>query len=60
MMMIIIIAIIIIILLIIIIINIYYREFYSEPFVTLAYLKPWHFQNPRYIHDTVKHLSRNI
>ena len=37
--------------------NIYYEEFYSEPCVTLAYLKPWHIQNSRHIHNTVKHLS---
>ena len=24
------------------------------------YLKPWHIQNPRHIHNTVKHLSWNI
>ena len=40
--------------------NIYYGEFYSEPCVTIAYLKPWHIQNPRHIHNTVKHLSWNI
>ena len=40
--------------------NIYYGELYSEPWVTLAYLKPWHIQNPRHIHNTVKHLSWNI
>ena len=40
--------------------NIYYEEFYSEPCVTLAYLKPWHIQNPRRIHNTVKHLLLNI
>ena len=40
--------------------NIYYEEFYSEPCVTLAYLKPWHIQNPRHIHNTVKHLLWNI
>ena len=34
--------------------NIYYGECYSESYVTLAYLKPWH------IHNTVKHLSWNI
>ena len=38
----------------------YYGEFYLEPYVTLAYLKPWHIQNPSYIHNTVKHLSPNI
>ena len=27
--------------------NTYYREFYSEACVILAYLKPWHIQNPR-------------
>ena len=37
--------------------NIYYGEFYSESYVTLAYLKPWHIQNQRHIHNTVKHLS---
>ena len=37
--------------------SIYYEEFYSEPSVTLAYLKPWHIQNPRHIYNTVKHLS---
>ena len=36
---------------------IYYEELYSEPCVTLAYLKPWHIQDPRHIHNTVKHLS---
>ena len=40
--------------------NIYYGEFYSEPCVAIAYLKPWHIQNPRHIHNTVKHLSWNI
>ena len=40
--------------------NIYYGEFYSESYVTLAYLKPWHIQNQRHIHSTVKHLSWNI
>ena len=40
--------------------NIYYGEFYSEPCVTLAYLKHWHTQNPRHIHNTIKHLSWNI
>ena len=40
--------------------NIYYGKFYSEPCVTLAYLKPWHIQNPRHIHNTVKYLSWNI
>ena len=40
--------------------NIYYGEFYSEPCVNPAYLKPWHIQNPRHIHNTVKHLSQNI
>ena len=40
--------------------NIYYEEFYSEPYVTLAFLKPWHIQNPRHIHNTVKHLLWNI
>ena len=40
--------------------NVYYEEFYSEPCVTLAYLKPWHIQNPRHIHNTVKHLLWNI
>ena len=37
--------------------NIYYEERYSEPCVTLAYLKPWNIQNPRHIHNTIKHLS---
>ena len=37
--------------------HIYYGEFYSEPCVTLAYLKPWNIQNPRYICNTVKYLS---
>ena len=37
--------------------NIYYEEFYSEPCITLAYLKLWHIQNPRDIPNTVKHLS---
>ena len=40
--------------------HIYYGEFYSEPCVTLAYLKPWSIQNPRYICNTVKYLSWNI
>ena len=40
--------------------NIYYGEFYSESCVILAHLKPWHIQNQRHIHNTVKHLSRNI
>ena len=40
--------------------NIYYGELYSESYVTLAYLKPWHIQNQRHIHSTVKHLSWNI
>ena len=40
--------------------NISYREFYSESCVTLAYLKPWHIQNQKHIHNTVKHLSWNI
>ena len=40
--------------------NIYYGEFCTESCVTLAYLKPWHIQNPRHIHNTIKHLSWNI
>ena len=40
--------------------NIYYGEFYLESCVTLSYLKPWHIQNQRHIHNTVKHLSWNI
>ena len=40
--------------------NIYYEEFYLEPCVTLAYLKPWHIQDTRHIHNTVKHLLWNI
>ena len=40
--------------------NIYYGEFYSESCLTLPYLKPWHIQNQRHIHNTVKHLSWNI
>ena len=40
--------------------NIYYGEFYSEPCITLAYLKPWRIQNPRHIHNTVIQLSWNI
>ena len=40
--------------------NIYYEEFYSEPCVTLAYLKPWHIQNSKHIHNTVKDLLWNI
>ena len=40
--------------------SIYYEELYSEPCVTFAYLKPWHIYNSRYIHNTVKHLLRNI
>ena len=40
--------------------NISYGEFYLEPCVTQAYLKHWHIQNPRHIHNNVKHLSRNI
>ena len=37
--------------------NVYYGQFDWEPCVTLVYLKPWHNQNPRHIHNTVKHLS---
>ena len=37
-----------------------YGEFHPEPYVTLAYLKPWHIQNPKHINNTVKHLSLNI
>ena len=40
--------------------NIYYGEFYSVSNVILAYLKPWHIQNQKHIHNTVKHLSWNI
>ena len=40
--------------------NVCYEEFYSEPCVTLAFLKLWHIQNPRHIHNTVKHLLWNI
>ena len=40
--------------------NIYYEEFYSEPCVTLVYLKLWHIQNLRHIQNTVKHLLQNI
>ena len=40
--------------------NIYDGKFYVQPCVTLAYLEPWHFQNPRHIQNTAKHLSRNI
>ena len=40
--------------------NVYYGELYSEPCVTLEYLKPWHIQNPRQICNTVKLLSWNI
>ena len=40
--------------------NVYYEEFYSEPCVTLVYLKHWHIQNPRHILNTVKHLLWNI
>ena len=35
-------------------------EFYFEQCVTLAYLEPWHIQNPRYIQNTVKNPSWNI
>ena len=37
--------------------RILYEVRYSEPYVTLAYLKPWHIQSPRHIHNTIKHLS---
>ena len=40
--------------------NIYYKEFHSEPCVTLAYLKPWNIQNLRHTHNTVKHPLWNI
>ena len=40
--------------------NICYREFYSEPYVILVYLKLWHIQNPRHIYSTVNHVSWNI
>ena len=40
--------------------NIYYGQCYSESRVTLAYLKPWHIQNQKHIHNTVKHLSWNM
>ena len=40
--------------------NVYYEEFYSQPFVTLSYLKLWHIQDPRHIHHTVKNLLWNI
>ena len=40
--------------------NIYAGKFYSEPFVTPAYLEPCHIQNPMHIQNTAKHLSRNI
>ena len=40
--------------------NICYGQFYSEPCVTLSYLKPWHFQNPGHIRNIVKHLLWNI
>ena len=33
---------------------------YSEQCVTRAYLKPWHIQNSRHIHNTAKHLLWNI
>ena len=36
----------------------FYGEFYSEPYVTLAYLKPWHIQNPRHIHNTFCQTSK--
>ena len=39
---------------------IYYKELYSELCVTLAYLNPWHIQNSRHIHNTVKHLLLNV
>ena len=39
---------------------IYDGKLYSQPCVTLAYLEPWHVPNPRRIHNTAKHLSRNI
>ena len=32
---------------------------YTEPCTTLAYLEPWHIQNPRHIQNTAKHLSWN-
>ena len=38
----------------------YEGKFYSQPYVTLAYLEPWHNQNPRHIQNTAKHLTRNI
>ena len=41
-------------------INIYYGEFYSEPRVTPAYLKPRYIQNSRHTHNTVEHLPWNI
>ena len=40
--------------------NINDGKFYSQPCVTLVYLEPWYFQNPRHIDNTVKHLGRNI
>ena len=35
--------------------NTYCGKFYSEPCITLAYLKPWHIQNPR--HNPLQHTT---
>ena len=40
--------------------NICGGELYFKQCVTLAYLEPWHIQNPRYIQNTAKNLSWNI
>ena len=40
--------------------NIYDGKFYSQPYVTPAYLEPWHIQNLRHIQNTAKHLSQYI
>ena len=38
----------------------YDEKFYSEPCVTVTFLKPWHIHNPRHIQNTAKYLSPNI
>ena len=38
----------------------YDGEYYLESCVALAYLEPWHTQNPRHIQNDVKHLSWNM
>ena len=40
--------------------NIYYEGHYSEPCLALANLKPWHIQNSRHTHNTVKYLLWNV